>query len=200
MKAPSAAAGRERLLDTAGRLFAEQGYEAVSTKLLAQTAGLTIGALYHHFASKLVLYQETLRHALSRLPVVPADLLAPSGQPDTQLTELVAWFSALIAGDSPAAALLRRELLEPHLDRPLSDFELFVAPLQRFRALMAELAPLADVELVEAAIISLTFGFANMQGLRRLLPGLHTRLRSPQEIARLVTSLVFTGLDSPVFG
>jgi AcrR family transcriptional regulator len=200
MKAPSAAAGRERLLRTAESLFAEQGYDSISTKLLAQTAGLTIGALYHHFASKLELYQETLRDALSRLPAVPADLLAPNGQPDRQLTELVEWFSALIAGDSPGAALLRRELLAPHLDCPLSDFELFVAPLERFRALMAELAPQADVELVEGAIISLTFGFANMKGLLRLLPALQERLRSPQEIARQVTSLVFTGLDSPVFG
>jgi AcrR family transcriptional regulator len=43
---------RRTLLDTARRLFAEQGYEHVSAEQLVAAAGVTRGALYHHFDDK----------------------------------------------------------------------------------------------------------------------------------------------------
>jgi AcrR family transcriptional regulator len=47
---------RARILDVARRAFAEQGYDATTNKTLAAEAGITTGALYHYFASKLDLY------------------------------------------------------------------------------------------------------------------------------------------------
>jgi AcrR family transcriptional regulator len=43
---------RRSLLDAARRLFGEQGYENVSAEELVSAAGVTRGALYHHFADK----------------------------------------------------------------------------------------------------------------------------------------------------
>ena len=40
------------ILDVAARLFYERGYPSVSTRALAQAAGIQGGSLYHHFASK----------------------------------------------------------------------------------------------------------------------------------------------------
>ncbi len=45
-------ATRRHLLDVARRLFVEDGYASVSTETLVHEAGLTRGALYHHFADK----------------------------------------------------------------------------------------------------------------------------------------------------
>lgn len=42
---------RQRLLDAAWQLIGEQGYEALSAARLVRTAGVTKGALYHHFNS-----------------------------------------------------------------------------------------------------------------------------------------------------
>jgi AcrR family transcriptional regulator len=47
---------RERILRAARHSFAELGYEAATNKTLADGAGLTTGALYHYFGSKLDLY------------------------------------------------------------------------------------------------------------------------------------------------
>jgi AcrR family transcriptional regulator len=42
----------DEIVDIAARLFYERGYQGVSTRALAQAAGIQGGSLYHHFASK----------------------------------------------------------------------------------------------------------------------------------------------------
>lgn len=42
----------DEILEVASRLFYEHGYQGVSTRALAQAAGIQGGSLYHHFASK----------------------------------------------------------------------------------------------------------------------------------------------------
>ena len=43
---------KERILQTALRLFAEDGYEAVSVSTIAGELGMTKGALYKHYKNK----------------------------------------------------------------------------------------------------------------------------------------------------
>jgi AcrR family transcriptional regulator len=43
---------REEILETAGRLFAEQGYAAVSASEVARQAGVTPGLVHHYFGGK----------------------------------------------------------------------------------------------------------------------------------------------------
>jgi AcrR family transcriptional regulator len=43
---------RRKLLDAARRVFGEQGYDQVSAEELVAAAGVTRGALYHHFDDK----------------------------------------------------------------------------------------------------------------------------------------------------
>lgn len=50
-------ATRERILANARDTFSELGYAATTNKHLAASAGVTTGAIYHYFDSKLELYQ-----------------------------------------------------------------------------------------------------------------------------------------------
>src|SRR5436853_7102127 len=52
-RTPAVVASRaDEIVGIAARLFYERGYQSVSTRSLAQAAGIQGGSLYHHFASK----------------------------------------------------------------------------------------------------------------------------------------------------
>lgn len=68
---------KERILDTAERLFSEQGYAATSLRNIIAEAGVNLAAVHYHFHSK-----EALLEALILRRSVPANLerLALLGQ------------------------------------------------------------------------------------------------------------------------
>jgi AcrR family transcriptional regulator len=56
--AEDAAKTRTRILAEAQSLFAEQGYAGTSAREISAAAGVTVGAMFHHFDSKLALFQQ----------------------------------------------------------------------------------------------------------------------------------------------
>ncbi len=51
-------ATRRQLIEAGRRLFAQRGYDAVGTEEIVAAAGVTRGALYHHFEGKKGLFRE----------------------------------------------------------------------------------------------------------------------------------------------
>ncbi len=67
--AEDAARTREGVLAAARTTFTERGYAGASTAVIARAAGVSEGALFHHFASKALLFREvfvTLEDELNR--------------------------------------------------------------------------------------------------------------------------------------
>lgn len=65
--APSASAGGDsvtRLLDAAEREFAGRGFEAATTRAIAERAGLNTGLIQYHFGGKAGLYEALLERRL----------------------------------------------------------------------------------------------------------------------------------------
>jgi AcrR family transcriptional regulator len=57
---------REKIVDSAWRLFNRRGFAGVSIDEIMEAAGLTRGGFYNHFNTKDELYAEVVTHALSR--------------------------------------------------------------------------------------------------------------------------------------
>jgi AcrR family transcriptional regulator len=66
---------RARILDAAFALFQDQGYNATSVQHIAAAAGVTGGALHHHFATKkalgLVVIRERVAAAVEEVWIAP---------------------------------------------------------------------------------------------------------------------------------
>jgi TetR/AcrR family transcriptional repressor of nem operon len=61
-----AAENRERIVETAARMFRENGFDNVSVDAIMNAAGLTHGGFYGHFESKEALVEEAVERALER--------------------------------------------------------------------------------------------------------------------------------------
>lgn len=57
---------REALIEAAQKLFCARGYSAVSTRDIAETAGVNLGSIQYHFGSKAQLFAETIKELASR--------------------------------------------------------------------------------------------------------------------------------------
>ena len=60
------ALNRQRIVETAARLFREKGYDGIGVADLMKSAGLTHGGFYGHFDSKEDLLAEATAHALKK--------------------------------------------------------------------------------------------------------------------------------------
>jgi TetR/AcrR family transcriptional repressor of nem operon len=57
---------RARILEVAGKLFRERGFDGIGVADLMKSAGLTHGAFYNHFESKNALASEVSEHVLKQ--------------------------------------------------------------------------------------------------------------------------------------
>ena len=73
---------RGRLITTARRLFAEQGFAATSTEEILREAAVSRGALYHHFPSKTDLFQATFEQVEDELTAQVLETATGSGETD----------------------------------------------------------------------------------------------------------------------
>lgn len=78
-KADQSARTRGALVSAARKLFAERGYEAVSSEEIAAAAGVTTGALYHQFKTKRDVFRAAFEAVESELTAaIAAAATAPS--------------------------------------------------------------------------------------------------------------------------
>ena len=103
------AATRAVLVDAARRLWTERGYADVGTEEIVQAAGVTRGALYHHFADKADLFAAVFEAVevdlTSRL--IDAVATAPADDPATVLrVGADAWLAASAEPEVRRIALL----------------------------------------------------------------------------------------------
>ena len=95
-----------RILDVARRLFAEYGYAATTTRMVADEAGLTSNALYHYHPSKLELYAAVHVDSRRRIAEQLAGTLDQRGPYTEQLCEFLDATVALIDADPTLASFL----------------------------------------------------------------------------------------------
>lgn len=118
------AENRRRILEVAGRLFKEKGFDGVSLAEVMKAVGMTHGAFYGHFSSKDDLVAQALAHALgteSNENVEFGDFirsyLAPRHRDNASAGCPTAGLAAAIRHQTPAAKAAMTEGLRGQLVR-----------------------------------------------------------------------------------
>lgn len=166
-------ATRRALIAAARRQFAESGYAATNTPAIATEAGVTRGALYHHFADKQALFEAVVEeeHALLALAINAAAESDDEPGPVRALIE---------GGDAYLAAMQdpgRRRILL--IDAPA------VIAREKLEAINARFGLKTLVEGVEAAVSADAIRDLPVLPLAQLLDALFDRaaLAPAEELA-----------------
>lgn len=159
---------RQLLLATAAGLIAERGWTAVSTRMIAERAGVAAGVVHYHFASVQALLREaalaTIQDVLDRM--LPA--LAAAGTADQVLATMLASLNEY-DGRDPTSSLLTEAYLAATRDDSLRTA--LGAAVGQFRQVLADRLARAGVEAPEATGALLAAAIEGLLLHRTLLPG-----------------------------
>ncbi len=108
---------RARLLDTAGEVFAEVGYEAATVREICARAQVNVAAINYHFGNKFQLYLEVLRRSVSPVQKqAAATLFDDSASAGEILKRVIRTMLEIMCGTHRASLYLRlmaHELAQP---------------------------------------------------------------------------------------
>ncbi|MDO3433210.1 TetR family transcriptional regulator [Rhizobium sp. CBN3] len=88
---------RQALIDAGRRLFVEKGYAETATPEIAAAAGVTRGALYHHFEDKKALFRAIVEGEARAVAEAIEACPAPDAPRDALIAGASAYFDAMMA-------------------------------------------------------------------------------------------------------
>jgi AcrR family transcriptional regulator len=108
---PANPLSRAAILALARPVFAERGVDAVTTRDVADLAGIRKPSLYHHFASKAELYEAVLDEDISALLSLISQANLDDGSFLDRIDRLGSLITDYLSAHPAAARLLTRELV-----------------------------------------------------------------------------------------
>lgn len=157
---------RLALISAARRLFVEKGYAETATPDIVAAAGVTRGALYHHFEDKKALFRAVIeQEAMAVASDIDRDAVSAATPREALISGASAYFAAmavegrarLMLLEAPAVlgvertAEIDRENAEDRLLEGLSDYLGEAASADEVRALTHLLSSAFDRAVVEIA-------------------------------------------------
>jgi AcrR family transcriptional regulator len=189
-----------RLIEAAGDVFAEKGYEGTTVRDIVARAGTNLNSVNYHFGSKEELYVAVMRHQVTLAERSHPQLsrhfrTADPGQALRQAVEdLVRW---LLNPDSLLPRLYALELVNPSSAFTAINFS---SPLQEAlrSGISALLGPQARPEDVANCLRSVYSQCAHYMFIRRVLPRMDPGFRfseqKVQEISGHITRFSLGGI------
>jgi TetR/AcrR family transcriptional regulator, regulator of cefoperazone and chloramphenicol sensitivity len=194
---------RTRLLDAAGQVFAESGFQAATVREICARAGVNIALVNYHFGDKLELYTEVLRHSVGASGNgIINKAIASKAPPEEAFRELIhAMLMRVCRGDRPGwhFQLMMHEFAQPTPAMAIVIDETMRPVYDRFRELigfMLDLPPEHDrVRLSTHSVISQVVHYKHAGHIvSRLWPELELNPARIEQIADHIAEFSLAGL------
>ncbi|WP_353561001.1 TetR family transcriptional regulator [Pyruvatibacter sp. HU-CL02332] len=188
---------RERILEAAKTRFAEAGFEAASTRRIAESAGVAQSLLLYHFASKEELWRAVVDGVFAQAErglTDVADRMPDDADYETRLMNPIRSLVDTFAADADLHRIILHEgkheserltwLVETHLRRL---YENSIALLKEGQA--AGLVRPGDPTLLHYSIVSIAGTvFSLSPEIRKLDP--HTKANDPDAVTALIRDVL----------
>jgi AcrR family transcriptional regulator len=178
---------RQRLLQAAAELIAERGWTAVSTRMLAERAGVAPGVVHYHFSSMQAVLIEAALTATRSLAAQMGPLLAAAGSAEEVLTVLFGMLDAY-TGTDPMSVLFVEAYLAATRDEQLR--QALGAVIGAFRQQLGDFLDAHGVPDPQATALVLGAAIDGVLLHRALLPG-----PGGAEVAAVLRRLLNTGSE-----
>ncbi|GLW93417.1 TetR/AcrR family transcriptional regulator [Actinokineospora globicatena] len=144
---------RRRLLAAAVELVPERGWTAVSTRVLAERAGVTPSVVHYHFSSMQALLAEAVLGAMRAVASVVDDVLAAAESPGDAVDTMIGGFSG---ADSTSVLFVEAYLAAMRDERLRKDISAVIDGVrQRFGDWLAERGVAAPHDTAAAVLAAL---------------------------------------------
>jgi len=192
----------QRIIEAAGEVFAQKGFESATVREICKLADANLAAVNYHFGDKRRLYIEAVKRAhINRSKQFPLPEWEPGTPPQQKLYDFV--FTLLKRMISPAASRWETELMLREIARPSEACGELVRDSIRphFEALnvvLEELMPNAPEQqrhLTAFSVVGQCLHYRVTEPITRLLVSEEEYQRyEPELLARHISDLVLRGI------
>src|SRR5580693_2370484 len=109
---------RDKILNAAGEVFAEQGFEGATIRAITERAGVNVAAVNYHFRDKAELYTRVVVDACSARTAFREAMAEAAGSPEERLRSLIYRFLEYLL--DPARPDWKRRLMAREMANPTS--------------------------------------------------------------------------------
>jgi len=174
---------KKRIIETAGNIFAESGFQNTTVRQICRQAGVNIAAINYHFGDKKGLYLAVLRYGKdSAFQRHPLDIMMDeTSAPQDRLKDFVSRFIGRVKECHEGEFPWVRKLIAHELFRPTEGLDMVaeegIKPIFRtlsaiIREILGRDAAEDTVNLCCASIVSQSLFFFYAQPMiKRLFPG-----------------------------
>jgi AcrR family transcriptional regulator len=160
---------RQDLLDAALSVFSQKGYAATRLEDVASVAGVTRGAIYHHFGSKEDLFSALIEEA-NKVGNSAIDRAVNEGGTFTEIiSRILVYTFTLLEEDQRFSEVMALQLTTPNVDllsqKRYDEARDLVASISGFFRVIieqGELRPGLDPEVAARAFLGYQYGLASL--------------------------------------
>jgi len=182
---------RNAILKAAIILFAEQGYEGVSMRNIADAVSISAPALYNHFKDKQSLYVAAIAEAFENKSELLLQALTGQSEPLVRLENFVSRLCKILHEDPDFRRLMQRELLDGDEKRlRYLAQKVFGSSFQSLMDLLIELNPECDAHSLAVIIIGMVQKPFELNPLDRFFPGSHRKHSNPDYVTGQVMGVL----------
>ncbi|MFZ6028084.1 MAG: TetR/AcrR family transcriptional regulator [Chloroflexota bacterium] len=182
------------ILQTARRLFVEQGYTATSIRQIAETIGIGKATIYHHFPEKQAIVMALLEQNLGQMNDALAAVRREK-EPRRRIEVAAQSSTRFLLESADVMQIARREVPRAR-DEIQQQFRLF---LKDYLALLSEAIQLGSEQGIFRPVdpLQATRVFMIMiQGTFAMAYTSGERFQSPEQAAELLLDVFFRGIDA----